>query len=376
MAEREAKSNAQSRTATEAAVGRCVRPEIQALTAYPVPDPGTAIKLDAMESPWPWPDERLTAAWLERLRAVPVNRYPDAAANALKGQLRTHFELPAACDLIVGNGSDELIQLINLAVAGSAAGAGRTVLAPAPSFAMYRIIATLTGADYAEVELDDGFDVDRAAWQSAHAKYRPAVTYFAHPNNPTGNGLDLDALAAYAEQAEGLVVIDEAYYAYAESSFLPRLTNHPNVVVLRTLSKVGLAGLRIGVLIGHPAWLEQFEKCRLPYNVGSLAQASATFALEQRALLDEAVERIRSERTRLAAALAAHPRTAALLPSETNFLTFRVAGMGAAELHRSLFEQGVLVKSLAGSHPRLADCLRVTVGRPEENDRFLAALPR
>ena len=348
---------------------RWVRPAIREMSGYTVADPGRAIKLDAMESPWPWPGA-LEESWLQRLRSVAVNRYPDPAARELKGLLREALGVPEGAELVLGNGSDELIQLIDLAVAGS----GRTVLAPAPSFAMYRIIAELTGSGYAEVELGADFDLDLAAARRALAEHRPAVTYVAHPNNPTGNGLDLDAVAALAAEADGLVVVDEAYAPYAESTFLPRVLELPNVLVLRTLSKVGLAGLRLGVLIGHPAWTAELDKVRLPYNVGALAQASAVFALEHREALDRAVGHVLGERARLAEELPAVPGVAGVWPSETNFLAFRVPEGCGERVHAGLRERGVLVKSLHGSHPRLADCLRVTVGRPEENDRFLEAL--
>ncbi len=348
---------------------RWVRPAIQAMDGYAVADPGRAIKLDAMESPWAWPGA-LETAWLERMRKVAVNRYPDSRGRELKAALRSGLGIPEGAGILLGNGSDELIQLINLAVAG----AGRNVLAPAPSFAMYRVIAELTGSGYAEFELDDDFGLDPAAAAAALAEHQPAVTYLAHPNNPTGNGLDLDAVAELAAGADGVVVVDEAYAAYAEASFLPRVLELPNVLVLRTLSKVGLAGLRVGVLIGAPAWIKELDKCRLPYNVGSLAQASASFAMEHAEALERSVQAVRTERHRLAGELAAVPGVEWVGPSQTNFLTFRVTASPAPQLHAALRERGVLIKCLDGSHPRLAGCLRVTVGRPDENDAFLKAL--
>ncbi|MBK5944425.1 histidinol-phosphate transaminase [Halorhodospira halophila] len=356
-------------TEVEARVARWVRPQVQALEAYQVAEPGRAIKLDAMESPWAWPGA-LEEAWLERMRSVAVNRYPDPAARQLKALLRESLGVPKGADLLLGNGSDELIQLIDLAVAGS----GRTVMAPGPSFAMYRIIANLTGAEYVEVPLGPEFGLDLPATLETASVHCPAVTYLAHPNNPTGNGLDLDAVAELVAQSDGLVVVDEAYAPYADSSFLPRVLEFPNCMVLRTLSKVGLAGLRVGVLIGHPAWIEQLEKGRLPYNLGSLAQASAAFAVEHQEALDRAVAHVLAERARLVEEMPAVPGVEYVAPTETNFLTFRVPQGSADAVHRGLLDRGVLIKRLHGSHPRLEDCLRVTVGRPEENNRFLEAL--
>ncbi len=347
-----------------------VRPEVRALSAYQVGDARGLIKLDAMESPWPWPDREWADAWREALGRVEANRYPDPAAGGVKAALRRVMPVPQGAGLMLGNGSDELIQLLNLALAG----AGRTVLAPAPSFAMYRIIATVTGSGFAEVELDEAFGIDVEATLEALRRHRPAVVYLAHPNNPTGNALEPEAVEAVIRAAEGVVVVDEAYYAYADHSFLPRVLDHPNLVVLRTLSKVGLAGLRVGVLAAHPAWVEELEKCRMPYNLGSLAQAGAAFALEHNHRLEAAVTRVRAERERLAAALAAQHGVLEVFPSATNFITFRLPPGRGGAVHEALRRGGVLIKNLHGSHPRLADCLRVTVGTPEENDAFLNAL--
>ncbi|MFP4648414.1 MAG: histidinol-phosphate transaminase [Halorhodospira sp.] len=346
-----------------------VRPGIQEMAGYHVADAAGAVKLDAMESPWPWPGA-LETGWLERLRTVAVNRYPDPAAGALKPLLREVLSVPEGAALLLGNGSDELIQLINLAVAGS----GRTVLAPAPCFAMYRVLAAVASSRYAEFPLGADFELDLPAALEVLEAQQPAVTYLAHPNNPTGNGLDLEAVAEVVRRADGLVVVDEAYAPYAETSFMAQVLEHPNCLLLRTLSKVGLAGLRVGVLIGHPAWLEQLDKCRLPYNLSAVAQASAAYALENRQALDRAVAHVLSERQRLVEELPAVPGVFRVWPTQTNFLTFQVPSGCADAVHRGLFDRGVLIKSLHGSHPRLADCLRVTVGRPEENDRFLEAL--
>jgi histidinol-phosphate aminotransferase len=251
---------------------------------------------------------------------------------------------------------------------------GRVVLAPEPSFVMYRMIATFSGMDYVGVPLAaDDFALDCDAMLDAIARHQPAVIFLAYPNNPTGNLFDDTALAAVLEAAPGLVVIDEAYAPFAEASWLGRLVDYPNLVVMRTLSKLGLAGLRLGMLAGAPAWLAQFDKVRLPYNIGVLNQASAAFALEHQALFDEQTANIRAERARLHAALASLPGVTPL-PSRANFILLRVPSGRAPGLFGALRESGVLVKSLDGSSPLLADCLRVTVGKPEENDAFLAAL--
>jgi histidinol-phosphate aminotransferase len=345
-----------------------VRPEVQALTAYHVPDPGRLIKLDAMENPYTWPPE-IVAAWLEALRGVTLNRYPDPAAAALKARLRETFRLPAASALLLGNGSDELIQMILMAVTGP----GRTVLAPEPSFSMYRIISAIVGIEYLGVPLKADFSLDLPATLDAIARHRPAVVFVAYPSNPTGNLFNEADLCALIEAAPGLVVVDEAYTPFCDADFSRHLARYEHLLLLRTVSKLGLAGLRLGFLVGAPAWLHELDKLRLPYNVGTLTQASAEFALAHYDMLLDQAGRIRAERETLYRALQALPGVTAF-PSQANFILFRVAAGRAGALFEGLRQAGILIKNLHGAHPALEDCLRVTVGRPEENRAFLTAL--
>ncbi len=358
-----------SESSRSALVDAWVRPEVRALKAYHVPPPADVVKLDAMENPWPWPGA-LTSAWQQALAEVALNRYPDAGATELKQRLRKAMGVPEGAELMLGNGSDELILLVNLLVAGP----GRVVLTPAPGFAMYRIIALNSGMAYREVPLGEDFELDEAAMLAALRDAAPAVVYLAYPNNPTGNAFNRETITRIIHEAPGLVVVDEAYYAFARDSFLPQVLEHPNLLVMRTVSKVGLAGLRLGLLVGHPDWLTELEKLRLPYNINALTQASANFALEHRAQLDKSVADIITERGRLAEALATVPGVVRVWPSEANFLIFRVSPGQAAAVHQGLQGRGVLIKNLHGSHPQLSDCLRVTVGQPGENARFLEAL--
>jgi len=346
-----------------------VRPAIRALEAYRVQPSHGLIKLDAMENPYRMP-EALVPGWLERLAAVPLNRYPDAAASELKAGLRAALAVPGEAALVLGNGSDELIQLVALAVAG----AGRVCLAPGPTFVMYRHLARLAGLGYVEVPLEaDGFELPRERMLAAIEQHRPAVVFLAFPNNPTGNLFDAAAVEAVLAHAPGLVVIDEAYEPFAGETWMQRAGSHPRLLVMRTLSKLGLAGLRLGLLAGPGAWLEELEKARLPYNVSALTQVSVAYALEHYGVLLEQAGRIRGDRERLIARLGAIAGVA-VWPSRANFVLFRVpAGAGPA-VHAGLERRGVLVKSLDGAHPLLADCLRVTVGAPEETDAFLEAL--
>lgn len=350
-------------------VSQWVRPEIRALSAYHVADPQGLVKLDAMENPYRWP-EPLVDAWLQGLRGVSLNRYPDSQATELKACLRTAMAVPTGLEMLLGNGSDELIQLVLLALAAP----GRTVLAPEPTFVMYRLLARALGLNYVGVPLrSDDFDLDFVAMAEAVRQHRPAVLFLAYPNNPTGNLWDAERLGELIAGAPGLVVADEAYTAFSKATLLPILGEFPNLLVLRTVSKLGLAGLRLGLLIGLPAWLAELEKVRLPYNINVLTQVSARFALQHASVLQAQVEQIVRDREDLFARLQALPGVMAW-PSAANFILFRVARGFGDSVFTGLRHAGVLVKNLNGSHPLLVDCLRVTVGRPTENEAFLDAL--
>ncbi|MCC5810257.1 MAG: histidinol-phosphate transaminase [Ectothiorhodospiraceae bacterium] len=354
-----------------ALIRRLVRPAVLSMQAYHVPPATGMIKLDAMENPYGWPEE-LLQDWLEQVGSAPLNRYPDPSATLLKARMRRTLQVPDGAELLLGNGSDELIQLLGMALGGD----DRCVLTPGPGFAMYRIIAGFTGMDYVEVPLRPGdFGLDRDATLAAIRRHQPAIVYLAYPNNPTGNAFDRDDVEAVIEAAPGVVVLDEAYYAFCGQSFSDELARYPQLLVMRTVSKMGLAGLRLGYLMGHPAWLEQLEKCRLPYNIGVLTQLSASFSLDHVAVFEEQTARICADRQWLFEALAGIEELQ-VWPSQANFITFRVPTGSAGAIHQSLREERVLIKKLDGSHPMLDDCLRVTVGTPEENAAFLEALER
>lgn len=350
-------------------IEKWVRPEIRALRAYHVPSAQGMVKLDAMENPYRWPED-LLPGWYARLAGAEINRYPDPEAARLKARLRQVFSVPEGMGVTFGNGSDELIQLIIMALAG----AGSKVLAPHPTFSMYQMISTFVGVGYVDVPLRaDDFSLDRDAVLQAIHKEQPAVVFLSYPNNPTGNLFDNDAIRAVIEAAPGLVVIDEAYHAFAETSWLNEVATYPNLLVLRTVSKLGLAGLRLGWLCGDPAWLREIDKIRLPYNINVLTQATAEYALEHYAVLERQTAALRSERGALLRALDGFAGVRAF-PSAANFILFRVPTGRAAEIFDGLKARGVLIKNMDPAAPMLRDCLRVTVGMPEENQRFLDAL--
>ncbi len=343
-----------------------IRDEIRALSAYHVADSVGMVKLDAMENPYDLPAD-MQAEIARIAAAAPVNRYPDPSGGALRGLLLDQLELPAGCDLMLGNGSDELIQVLALALARP----GAVLMAVEPSFVMFRMIATFVGMRYVGVPLQADFRLDAMRMVEAVEAHRPALTFIAYPNNPTGNLFERAAVERVLDAASGVVVIDEAYHAFAGTSFLPDLGRHPHMLVMRTLSKLGLAGLRLGMLMGGREWIQELDKVRLPYNINVLSQQVAAYVLSRREALDAQTATLRAERGRLAAALAALPGVTPF-PSDANFILFRVAGAG--RVFDSIKSAGVLIKNLSTGHPLLRDCLRVTVGKPEENARFLAAL--
>jgi len=350
-------------------VARLLRPEVRAMDAYHVQDASGLLKLDAMENPYTWP-QALQQEWLQRLRQVPVNRYPDAAATELKARLRQACGVPDGMDILLGNGSDEVIQILIMALARP----GAVVLAPEPTFVMYHGLAQAVGVDFVGVPMcADDFSMDAGAVLAAIEKQKPAVTFLARPNNPTGTLFDRDLVTRIIETSPGLVVVDEAYHPFAEETFMDRLQDYDNLLVMRTLSKQGLAALRLGFLAGRPEWLNEFDKLRLPYNINSLTQASVSFILEHADVLDEQAAKIRAERENLYQELADMQGVTAW-PSRSNFILMRTETKPGPEVFQGLKEQGVLVKNVHGADPLLANCLRVTVSTPEENARFLEAL--
>ena len=348
-------------------IASTVRCDVRALSSYEVPDATGFVKLDAMENPYPLP-RGLADELGNALSRVPINRYPDGDSRAVKDALRAALPIPRDAGILLGNGSDELIQIITSTIARSDAG----VLAPDPSFVMYRRNALMAQAPFEAVPLRADFSLDAAAMLAAIERTRPGVVFLAYPNNPTGNLFDSRDVERVIAAAPGLVVIDEAYYAYADASFLPRVLDFPNVVVIRTVSKIGMAGLRLGYAIAHPDWIAELDKLRPPYNVGSLTQAALPVLLANADVFAQQAAAIRSERTRLAAALAR--LRVDVFPTQTNFVLARMRDAAAAAA--ALRAAKILVKNLHGSHPLLAQCLRITVGTPDENGMLLDALGR
>ena len=346
-----------------------VRDEVRALSAYHVSPAAGLVKLDAMENPYRLP-AALAAQMGARLAEVAVNRYPDPAAPLLKQRLREAMAIPAGLDIMLGNGSDEILQIVSLALAKP----GAVVVSPEPSFVMYRLAALAAGMRYVGVPLRPDFTLDEPALAAAIATHRPALTWIAYPNNPTGNLFARDAILRVIEASPGLVVVDEAYYAFSGgASLLGEIGRHPNLILVRTVSKLGLAGLRVGLAIGTRDWLAEFEKLRMPYNVNVLSAAAAEMLLAHREVFERQSAAILAERSRLERALDAIAGVERFA-SAANFLLVRVPD--APRAFEALRQRGILVRTFHGSHPLLAHCLRLTVGTPDENTQMLEALAR
>jgi histidinol-phosphate aminotransferase len=343
-----------------------IRQDVQSMHAYAIQDSKGLIKLDAMENPHRLPPE-LRRQLGERLAEVALNRYPGEGVARLKQAIARHAQLPVGCDLMLGNGSDELISL--LAMACDVPGA--TILAPLPGFVMYEMSAKLQGLKFVGVDLTPDFELDEAAMLAAIARHQPAIVYLAYPNNPTANLWNDDTIEKIVRAAPGLVVMDEAYQPFSSKTYLDRMARHEHVLLMRTLSKFGLAGVRIGYMMGRAELVAQVDKLRPPYNISVLNSEAALFALEHEAVFAAQAQDLKRERERLQEALARLPGVKAW-NSDANMILVRVPD--AARAFEGLKGRGVLVKNVSRMHPLLGQCLRLTVGTADENTQMLAAL--
>ncbi|TFZ07329.1 histidinol-phosphate transaminase [Ramlibacter henchirensis] len=347
-------------------LARLIRQDVQGMHAYAVQPSEGMVKLDAMENP-----HRLSPALQrelgERLGAVALNRYPGQRVETLRQALATYAKVPEGFDLMLGNGSDELISM--LAMACDVPGA--SILAPVPGFVMYGMSAQLQGLKFIPVDLTPDFELDERAMLAAIEQHQPSIIYIAYPNNPTANLWDDAVIERIVQAAPGLVVIDEAYQPFASRSYADRITRHGHVLLMRTLSKFGLAGVRIGYLIGPAALIAQIDKVRPPYNISVLNCEAALFALEHADVFDEQAAQLRRERGLLLERLAALPNVKAWR-SDANMVLVRVPDADRA--FQGMKARGVLVKNVSKMHPLLANCLRLTVGTADDNAQMLQAL--
>ena len=348
---------------------KVVRQDIQSMHAYAIQPSAGLVKLDAMENPFRLP-EHLQRELGERLGRVAINRYPAGCVADVIAALSAYIKLPAGCQMMLGNGSDELISLLALACDIP----GATVLAPLPGFVMYEMSAKLQGLKFVGVPTTADFELDEAAMLAAIETHRPAITYIAYPNNPTANLFNeatVERIVAAVGRQNGLVVFDEAYQPFSSRSWMSKVAQHEHVLVMRTLSKFGLAGVRLGYMVGAAALIAEIDKVRPPYNISALNAEATLFALEHADEFAAQAEVLRAERARLQTALKAIAGITAF-PSEANMILVRVPDSKKA--FEGMRERGVLVKNIAGLHPLLVNCLRLTVGTPEENALMIDAL--
>lgn len=353
-------------------VRHLIRDDIQAMSAYQIADiPSGFIKLDAMESPsHPFEGHRVLMQELQaQLASAPIHLYPDPTKSGLQEALRAAFDIPDCAALALGNGSDELIQFVTMLTAKP----GAAMLAAEPSFVMYRHNAALYGMDYVGVPLNGDFTLNLPAFLEAVKTRRPALTFIAYPNNPTGVCFARGEVEAVISSSDGIVVVDEAYGAFNGDSFLGQAGRIPNLIVLRTLSKIGFAGLRIGYAAGCPEVIGELQKILPPYNMNQLSLNTAKFALRHYGIISANIGSLKNERERMMAELGGIPQIKAF-PSQANFITIRVPD--ADLLFDTLKQNRILVKKLHGVHPLLEHCLRITVGSPAQNDAVLDVIRR
>ncbi len=356
----------------ELSLPRLLRPELAELSAY-VPHAGEyRVRLDANEAP-PLLGVEARARLGAAAARIAWERYPDATAHALRTAIAAKLGVTLP-EVLTGVGSDELIALLMTAISGPRASRRATLLTTTPTFVMYRMSAKARGLGVVEVPLDASWGLSLPALQKAVELGEPSLVFIASPNNPTGTLADPDALEALVVAAkDARVGIDEAYVDYAERDHLHLYRKHPNVAILRTLSKIGFAALRVGWLVARPELVRELDKLRLPYNVGSVSQALACLALgELEADLKQLIAEVVVERERLTRAVG-ELSGIVVTPSQANFLWLK-SERPAAEVWQGLAERGVLVRSFHARGGRLSHQLRVTVGTRAENDAFLAAL--
>jgi histidinol-phosphate aminotransferase len=364
----------------DALIQRRIRQDVESMHAYAIQDSAGMVKLDAMENPHRLPVE-LQEALGKRLGALALNRYPDGRVNDLRQALAAYSQMPEDCDIMLGNGSDELISLLAMAcdvAVDPVTGKKPVILAPLPGFVMYAMSAALQGLDFVGVPLTADFALDEAAMLAAIAQSQPAIVYLAYPNNPTANLWErgaMERVVAAAGLVGSLVVIDEAYQPFSSRTYLDAIRAQPeahtHVLLMRTLSKFGLAGVRLGYMMGPKALIAEVDKVRPPYNISVLNYECALFALEHQEVFAAQALEIRAQRAMLLEALGSMKGVKSW-SSDANMVLVRVTD--AQITFDGLKARRVLVKNVSKMHPLLAQCLRLTVGTADENSLLLAAL--
>jgi len=345
-------------------IGNLVRAEVAGQQAYSIDDIPAEIKLDANENPYRL-SPRIKTRLFSAMRSVDLNHYPEPGSGSLRRAYAKHFGVGDDM-ILVGNGSDEAIAILCTAMARP----GSSVLIPVPTFAMYRIASLNNGYRVVEIPLDDRGDLDLDAMKAAMKAEEPAITFLSYPNNPTGGCFSADRIEDLIRMSPGLVVVDEAYFNFSGRTFLPLLSRYDRLVILRTLSKIGLAAMRIGFLIGSPALVAELNNVRLPYNLNALSQVAAAFYLEHEPAFLEQSAKILRERERLIRSLRSIPGVR-IWPTDANFI-FLGCNSREDDVYDALLRKGILVRKFG--RPGGAAGIRVTVGTRKENGEFLKGL--
>ncbi len=345
-------------------------PRILGLQPYKVESSECLVKLDAMENAHELP-HGLREEWLALLNKIAVNRYPDPTCGELKSRLRQAMSLDDSINVLFGNGSDEIINLLSLVAAG---GEGGAVLFPEPTFTVYRLSAEAHGLEVIGVPSNtEDFSCDIENMLNVIRKKQPSLIFLASPNNPTGNSVNEESIIRLCAAANGLVILDEAYCKFAAVSHVKLLSNIDNLLIMQTFSKIGFAGIRLGILLGAQAWIGLLDRVRMPYNVNSLTQATAAFAIDHSEYFQSIIEVIVKERERMMHFMVGL-ESITVWPSDGNFILFRPCSMTSDHVHQELRNRGILIKNLSGSHSALLNCLRVTIGTEAENTLFRESL--
>ncbi len=347
-------------------IKQTVSTRILGLQPYKVESSDNLLKLDAMENPYEL-SEDLRKKWAALLINVDINRYPDPTCRELRERLSQSKSLDSSIDMIFGNGSDELINLLCLIFSGKIGG---SILFPEPTFTVYRLSAESHGLDSIGVPLradDFSFELDHML--AVIKEKQPSLIFLASPNNPTGNSLNEQSIIQLCNASDGLVVLDEAYYKFSKVSHIKLLNSVDNLVIMQTFSKIGFAGIRLGVLFGSRDWIQLLDRVRMPYNVNSLTQVAGIFALDYFEEIQQGIDNIVLERGKMLEFLDSLD-SVKVWPSDANFILFRPLLVTAEQVYDGLRERGILIKNLSGGYPALQNCLRVTIGKEEENALF------
>ncbi len=341
-----------------------IKPEVRGLRPYEAEPSGPRIRLDANESAFDFPEELKREIW-ETFAQAAWNRYPDSECRELRKALAER-EGVSAHQVLLGNGSDEIIRDLLVCFGGP----GTRTVFPTPTFSMYRLLTIALGGTPVGVPLQADWSLDAPALQQEMAAETTRILFLSSPNNPTGNSFSAETMLDLLQGTDRLVVVDEAYRMFSGGSLVARLGDFTNLAILGTFSKAfSLAGLRVGYVVAHPEVIQTLNRVRLPYNLHAFAQAAARVALRNPDLWQAQAEQIMAERERVARALSGYPGVT-VFPSQANFILVRVSG--ALDLRNKLAGQDIAVRGFPANEG-LSDCLRITIGLPQENDALLAA---